>query len=510
MRILNTEFGRIQIKDIPMPEGIVPQNAIYLTSGRLAINYSFPGEEKDRVHIATLNDDGTGFREIFNGLAPMNPKANGFRFMPFPDNKRALIGDYVLETEPDLDTVNPTQSRMVPIRYPDEITSLPNLWMVWSEIIVHPDNEHMGFNALGAGAGVYVAKLRRTETEYVLDDVQTISITEERPDPDHPGCILSEPVRGGEIKQFVNGGRAVSMAGHGRGAGGSIYQALDSREVREITQTPGYDETTIFSPDNRLGITMSTRFSPKTNSAFLGLIPRRGNLGTKALLTNLIYMYGVAGVRQGLEGNIGPALIDIERSQKEPNYLGVNLSDPAGEWAYYSPMSWHPSGRKVMWNEGQKRNIGHGRRVMVAELLDHTPAAPIPACPLPEIPYAKPGVDPAGNMMKIAKNERIAGRFSGAVTTTVGADGKRKTVYAYFSDDGKSFLDGWETAISPGMMTPGDSVYEAKMTLTGKHTGVMNCRVVFRMSADGSVRITEESDGFVRYDKETIQISDIL
>ena len=38
MRILNTEFGRIQIKDIPMPEGIVPQNAIYLTSGRLAIN----------------------------------------------------------------------------------------------------------------------------------------------------------------------------------------------------------------------------------------------------------------------------------------------------------------------------------------------------------------------------------------------------------------------------------------------------------------------------------------
>ena len=60
------------------------------------------------------------------------------------------------------------------------------------------------------------------------------------------------------------------------------------------------------------------------------------------------------------------------------------------------------------------------------------------------------------------------------------------------------------------MITPGDSVYEAKMTLTGKHTGVMNCRVVFRMGADRSVRITEESDGFVRYDKETIQISDIL
>ncbi|WP_455616957.1 hypothetical protein [Eisenbergiella sp.] len=39
-----------------------------------------------------------------------------------------------------------------------------------------------------------------------------------------------------------------------------------------MTKTPGYDEATIFSPDNRLGIVMSTRFSPKTNSSYLGLI----------------------------------------------------------------------------------------------------------------------------------------------------------------------------------------------------------------------------------------------
>jgi hypothetical protein len=42
-----------------------------------------------------------------------------------------------------------------------------------------------------------------------------------------------------------------------------------------------------------------------------------------------LYMYAVAGVRQFRAGNIGPVLIDIERSRHEEGYQGVLLHDPA-------------------------------------------------------------------------------------------------------------------------------------------------------------------------------------
>ncbi len=514
MRTIHSEIGSIAVREVPLPEGISVENAIYLPSGRIVLNYFVPGEEKDRVHIASLADDGSGFQEIFDGIVPLKQTGNGFRIMPFQNNQKALIGDYVLECEPDLDHANPSTSRMVPIHYPDELLALPGLWKAWSEIIIHPDNEHMGFNGLGNGVGVYVGKLRRTEEEYVLDDVQTISVSESKPDPDHDGCILPGPMRGGEIKAFLNGGRAVSLVGAGQGAGDSVVQALDSENFYEITKTPGYDETTIFSPDNRLGLTMSTRFSPKTSAAFIGLIPRRGNMQTKSALTAQIYQYGVAEVRNGREGNIGPALIDIEKSMHDPGYLGTDLSDPAGEWAYYSPMSWDPTGKKALWNEGQKKTIGSKRRVMMAELLDWKPSKPIPAYPFPEIPYALPGIAKAGSMMGSESGTKIAGHFSGTAATTVETKPQRriKTVYENFSDDGRSFLNGWEASIpSPfGIMNPGSTSYDAKLTLTGEHTGEMDCHVVYTTDASWHTFLDKDSCGFVRYDEETIRIEDLL
>ena len=40
------------------------------------------------------------------------------------------------------------------------------------------------------------------------------------------------------------------------------------------------------------------------------------------------------------------------------NYKGVDLSDPAGEYVYYSPISWHPGSTKAMWNEGTRVAAG--------------------------------------------------------------------------------------------------------------------------------------------------------
>ncbi len=511
MRTLyDEEFGEITVRQIPVPEDVqLEPGGIYTYSGRVAVQYRICGEEPERLHIATVNDDGSAWQEIFDGIVHLKPEGNGLRFMPFPDNRRALLGDYVFECEPDMDTADPEKSRIVPIHYPDELRQMKGLWKVWSEIVISPDNEHIGWNGLGAATGVYVGRLRRGDTEYFIDDVQTISGQTVKEDPAHPGCVILGPLRGGEIKQFTRGGLSVSLVGSGRGAGGSVEQALDSEDFREITNSPGYDETTIFSPDNRLGVTMTTRFSPTTNSAFLGLIPRRGNDTTKHCLTSLVYMYGVAETRQGGDGNIGPALINISRSVREEGYLGVNLSDPTGEWVYYSPMSWHPSSRKLMWNEGQKKSVGDGIRLTVAELADYSAGEPIPAASLPEnIPYAYPGVDPRGGMSASGDEIKMAGKVSGFVTTTVqtGSSMTAKTVYENFSDDGKSFLNGWESASTPGLMRPGDAVYDACLQLTGEHTGEMDLHVIYRLGASTGRVTLEEPRGFARYDEQIIRL----
>ena len=68
----------------------------------------------------------------------------------------------------------------------------------------------------------------------------------------------------------------------------SMLQSLTIDEVKAITHMPGYDETTIVSPDENLGIVMSTRDSPNSNCAIFGLMPRPNSI--------YVMMGGVIGV----------------------------------------------------------------------------------------------------------------------------------------------------------------------------------------------------------------------
>ena len=136
-QILSEEFGKIEIRTVPLPEGVNPGFATYTPSGRVAIQYTLPSDPKGYAHIITQEDDGTDVCEIFYGDITPIYRSNGFRYMPFNDNKRAYIGDWILECEPDCD--HAVSSRLVPIHYPDELVNTKSLWMVWSEIVVSPD-----------------------------------------------------------------------------------------------------------------------------------------------------------------------------------------------------------------------------------------------------------------------------------------------------------------------------------------------------------------------------------
>lgn len=512
--IESKEFGRIEVTDIPLPEGIDSNvNGTYTPSGRVLAAVRMPEKDEDWYRVFTMEDDGTALCELFDGVIRKKKGANGIRWMCYADNRRILLGDYVLECTPDLDSC--THSKLVEVVLPEEIARIPGVFMRWSEPIIAPDNEHICFSTLtGTGAFNFLGKLVRKEEKYVVEDACLISsVNDITPDPEQEGFFRKNTQRGGEVKQFVKGGRAITLAGGGKSISESTLQMLDSEEFVQITDTLGYEETAIFSPNEKYAVCMSPRFSPKTDCGVLGVVPLYNDIVTRSKYLNVLYQYAIAGVRFQREGNIGPALIDVERSMKEGRqYVGADLSDSEGKWVYYSPISWHPDSTRAMWNESTRLAEGNVKsRLRRCRLLDVKPTEPVLAARTPdkeEIPYARPVSDAlkAGTLKLPVK---IKGAGGGVVTNSCVGEDTFETLYENYSEDGKTFYDGWIRVKSPAnMFMPGETVIHSDINVTGEHTGQMKLRIVLQaderfqihpdrsVGADGYPKCT----GFAEYD----------
>lgn len=534
MIITDPDFGRIEVTTIPLPALARVTLATYTCSGTVMLFYRSDEDPKRDgfLNIAVVNDDGTNFRTIYSGGIRQHPKANGIRIMPFHDNKRALLGDYVLECHPDIDHCETVE--LVPIEYPWQVDTDPRTTHRWSEIIIAPDNEHMSWTMLrtdiGAANGLGI--LKREGGKYIIENPQIISSREGfKADEANPGYLIPQVMRGGEVKQFVHGGTAISLVGAKDGATpDSVVQDLLTGEVAQITKTPGYDETTMFSPDERLGIVMSTRGSKHTDPAIFGLMPRPHCLITTGGLSLVLYMYAVAGVRSFRKGNIGPALVDIERSMHEAGYQGVLLHDPAEEWVYMSPISWHPNGKKAMWMEIVRGSFsaegGLQSRVRKVTLHDYQPQAPVAIQRTPDdIPYAIKNI--TGGLDHLfafdsSIDGKIAGRHSGYVEVKTqardllrGIASSGQSTYVNYSDDGKTFYNGFERVVSS---FTGDNVYEADLERTGEQRGEMKLRATFspvsyevppRLLFDQAPDGKPKSYGYATYNGVTLRIEDM-
>lgn len=528
MLIDNTEFGRIEVRDIPLPWEGDDISGTYTYSGRVLVSYCTAKEHegKDWYHVVSLNDDGTDVREVFDGEIPKLQGANGIRWMCFADNRRILLGDYILECRPDIDHCE--EAKLVRLYYPENLAQGENIFFHWSEIVISPDNVHMCWTMLTfTGSMNYLGRLVRDEDCYRLENVCAISGDQAFvPDPDHEGFVVMLPPRGGELKQFIRGGRALTMAGGGDSVSESMVVSLDSEELVQITDTPGYEETTIFSADERLGVVMSPRFSEKTNCAVFGLVPQPQSFAVRGKLINCLYMYCVSGVRAFRKGNIGPVLIDIEKSRSEGRaHRGVNLSDPEGRWVYYSPISWHPDSTRALWNEGTRMSEGERKcRLRMCRLLDWKPAEPVSAGVTPEkdeIPYALPAEPPKPQITDGVFSIKIKGKCGGYVVNEGGAGNPPvyRATYHDFSDDGETFYNGTMTVTAPSsIFAPGKTVFESDLSVTGKHTGVMKLRAVFRrddVHAPAMLSFAEgedgrpESCGYASYDGVTLYVEDM-
>ena len=472
-------FGRVEVRTVPMPDNILFRTATYTPSGKVLVRYARDDAEDPRqVNLATMDDDGHNMRPFFSAKLPPRPKDNGIRFMVFADNKRVFLGDFVLECANSLERCE--KPALVPVDYPPEVNDGDHVAHRWSEMIIAPDNRHVAWTTLFSGysAMVFTGELRRERGRYRITAPNIISTIQPFiKDPKHSDGVLPQPVRGGEVKQFVHGGTGIAMAGAvRRDTPDSVVQDLTSGKIEAITDTPGYTETTIFSPDERLGVTMTTRFSPETDPAILGLMPRPYPTSLNMGLSMLAYTYAVTGVRRSRPGNIGPALIDIQASRTQPDYLGFNLNT-SPDWAFSSPLSWHPGGKKAMWPETRRGETT--RRLQVAELPDYSPGQSVRARPTPaNVPYASSDLSQVVPYAKTAQviDIKVYGRASGHIAYRRTAAGQIQKTYVNFSDDGQNVYSGKEMMeANPA----GRSTYTADVRLKGPKPGVMSLKMTF-------------------------------
>lgn len=480
-------LGRVEIFTMPIDANYWIRSATYTPSGKVLVSFARRKEQDRRdIDLVVVEDDGSGMRPVFSGKIPHRGKDNGLRFMVFADNQRIFLGDFIIECLPDIDACK--RSTLLPVEYPPEVAGGDHVAHRWSEIIVAPDNEHIAWTTLFAdySAAVFTGKLEKTQAGYrIVSPRITSTLDAFPPDPGHADGVVPQPVNNGEVKQFVAGGTAISMVGAmRRDTADTVVRDLVSGAQVQITDTPGYTETTIFSPDERLGIVMSTRFSARTNMAILGLMPRPYAANLNMGLNMYAYTYSVTGVRISRQGNIGPVLVDIAASRSEAGYRGVNLHTQ-DDWVYYSPMSWHPGGKKAMWLEGMRGETGledGGKRIQVVRLLDYKPGLPVPARTTPDsIPGAVADLSVVRELLARGNNidVRVYGRHSGHIEYRRFANGAAIEIekrYENFSDDGESVYSGREQMHSnPG----GYSTYTARVVLTGPKPGVMDLAMTF-------------------------------
>lgn len=520
------KIGDVSVRTMPFDADLILRSGTFTPSGSVLVSYA-EDEATDRreLKLATLLDDGINMRTFFEGTVPARPKDNGLRFMVFPDNERIFLGDFILECEAALEVCEAPE--LVPVAYPEEIADGDHIGHRWSEIIVSPDNRHVAWTTLFANysAMVFTGELERTEDGYRIIETRIVSTVDSfLPDPLHDDGVIPQAIRGGEVKQFVGGGARISLAGAlERDLADSTVINLVDGTVEAVTDAPGYDETTIFSPDERLGVVMTSRFSPETDLALLGLMPRPYPAALNMGLNGLAYNYSVSGVRQQREGNIGPALIEIEASKSEHGYRGINLNTEE-DWVFNSPLSWHPDSKKAMWIERERAPRrgpqDESGRIQIVTLPDYHPAPTVSAGETPDdMAYAISDLSVVQQYAGQSKDidVKVYGQHSGYLTYVRTPMGLIEKSYMDFSDDGEHVYSGKETLeFNPH----GNSTYRADVTLAGPTPGAMKLQITFSPMTDfynptsivfdgdeGGARL---SRGYVDYDGQRLEVADLI
>ena len=504
----NNEDIKTHLSNIPLPEDIIIDDGHYMFDGNIFICYK--RSTTNFTYFGVISDDGKNFKELYGEEFIVSPLANGIRLIPFRDGKRIYLGDFVFECNDTTKTISSCEKGvLIPVNYPKEVVNNNYTYKTWSEMVVAPDNIHVAWTSLNMACGAvdFLGKFKRTENSYEIEESKIIStINFVEPDPTDESILITKIPRGGEIKQFIEGGNALTLVGTQPDEFvKSVYQSLKTEEVYTYSHEPGYDETSILSPDEKLGITMSTRFSPKTNMAIFGLMPRPHCSLVLAKIVESVYTYAVTNVRKTRKGNVGPVLFVKEKSINDPNYHGIDLHDTEEKFVFCSPISWHPSNLKAIWPEVEKGTSN--RRLRKLEISNYTPSAyPKIENTTDNVPYALDMSEMDNIHYDKKTNGTIKGKKSGEIIYyNSGFTQTHQTVkitYVNYSDDGKKFYNGEEEFIGD---RTSKNIYKSNVILSGSESGQNNFTITFNTKSD---LIKEETEGYATYGGKTIKAED--
>ncbi|HET8709886.1 MAG TPA: hypothetical protein VFM32_00815, partial [Spongiibacteraceae bacterium] len=327
----------------------------------------------------TTFSNGDAWKCVTCGMPAANAQGiNATRDYPqtFSDGMRLLAGSNIFDCSPYKladDSCTPAQMHAFPIRW-NVTADGSGAGGSIRELRIHPDNQHLGFNATAVIGGKfeqygYLARLEfnaapTTGTplvpRYDLTNVTRLfqAGLDKRVltlDKKNPGRlrINTQGIEVGEFRGFTKDGREAMYVGYPfESSNIDVFAAnLITGKVRRLTSNPEYVDPVDSSPDDKWIVAMDTRGSDRQMflAAMRGIPP----------VTDLVTTSAVSSTRNnGQRRFFQPILID--RWGDRGNYQGQQLnagdgapgsiSDP--NWNGRADPRWSPDGTSVVYWQG--------------------------------------------------------------------------------------------------------------------------------------------------------------
>jgi len=493
---------------VALPEGVHPVTVEWQPGDEWLV-FSYNAADVTETQIGTARSDGSEFRclscgsAITGNLRPVQRFADGRRVLVAGPNGATARWN-VLECTPSL--LDCQSSVLLPIRppvNPDPATSilqyrvpwvtLDDEWLVWSEVRLRGPGGNL--SAMG--------RLVREPTRYVLADARVIAPTFD------PAGLGTDAEKWRAITQpleakfgALRGGRDWVEAGTPN-AGHYDTSVLDlaTGDLRRLTHHPDHDEGIRCSRDDRWAVLQSSRTDNRVE--FLGLLPRPPYVDWIAFSIHFVGIAGAPG-EGGAPGGpnaerdcyVDPWLLDtwFERG----DYVGQRLLTPTEDgWASIEGnaggFGWSNDGTRIalierVWARLTPAGEAPTTRIRIATLTSRNPIASedvVPILPTPEPTWATRYED--YRVPDTAGVTVVPGLVSGTATIRndmpTAVQGEVEVVYAGYSDDGATFLDGRELLRIPELVLNG-AEYEVELGLSGAHVGSMIGSIVYDFVAD--------------------------
>ncbi|KAF2014223.1 saponin hydrolase precursor [Aaosphaeria arxii CBS 175.79] len=444
----------------------------------------------------SLFPNGDAWKCITCGLPSQNTidMIPGFHYpQSFRDSQRLLIGSNILTCTPFNLTdpqCTPSKTHIYPVRWNNPAS---NGFGAIRELRLHPDNAHIGFSAFTLyedktpGQLCYYARLEFNPSDphpgYDLTNVTTLlSATGPKPYSISGRNIHidSSALAIGELRGFTPSGDEVIYIGPPTESSNvDVFAAhLRTGAVRRLTSHPDYCDPITYSPSGDSMVVMDTRAS--------GRMMWASGMRSVPPLIDLVTLVVAAGLRNnGQRRFFQPWLLDRwgDRGTYYGQQVNAKLEGRQGtpgsgafddpEWNSLADPRWSLDSTQLVYAQAQttypecggenplpcyesKEPFGRRQRLVVATFTGRKPRVPATVeFDADEVVWGTkyvPGEAPKKQLDVPGGRYILEGKTSGYADVEIGTGeggGSVKSVevvYHNFTDDGRTFLNGRESA----------------------------------------------------------------